>query len=47
MERDPESGDLVTHVPELNGIGTFGETQEQALERTRDMILAYLGSVLR
>src|ERR1700691_3322412 len=45
MERDAESGAWVTYVPELNGISTFGETQEQALERTRDMILAYLESV--
>ena len=42
MERDAESGAWVTYVPELNGISTFGETQEQALESTCDMILAYL-----
>jgi|HubBroStandDraft_1064217.scaffolds.fasta_scaffold2268235_1 predicted RNase H-like HicB family nuclease len=45
MERDVESGAWVTDVPELNGISTFGETQEQALDSTRDMILAYLESV--
>ena len=45
MEWDAESGAWVTYVPELNGISTFGETQEQALESTRDMILAYLASV--
>ena len=44
MERDAESGDWITYVPELNAISTFGETQEQALESTRDMILAYLQS---
>jgi predicted RNase H-like HicB family nuclease len=44
MEWDAESGAWVTYVPELNGISTFGETQEQALESTRDMILAYLQS---
>jgi predicted RNase H-like HicB family nuclease len=41
MEWDAESGAWVTHVPELNGIGTFGETQEEALENTRDMVVAY------
>lgn len=45
MEWDAESGVWVTYVPELNGISTFGETQGQALESTRDMILAYLQSV--
>ena len=45
MEWDAESGAWVTYVPELNGISTFGETQEQALESTRDMIVAYLESV--
>jgi predicted RNase H-like HicB family nuclease len=44
MEWDAESGAWVTYVPELNGISTFGETQERALESTRDMILAYLQS---
>ena len=31
-------------MPELNVIGTFGETQEEALENTRDMVVAYLQS---
>jgi len=44
MEWDAESGAWVTYVPELNGISTFGETEEQALESTRDMILTYLQS---
>jgi predicted RNase H-like HicB family nuclease len=45
MEWDAESEVWVTYVPELNGISTFGETQEQALESTRDMVLAYLQSL--
>jgi predicted RNase H-like HicB family nuclease len=44
MEWDAESGAWVTYVPELNGISTFGETQEEALENTRDMVVAYLQS---
>jgi predicted RNase H-like HicB family nuclease len=45
MEWDAESSAWVTYVPELNGISTFGETQEQALENTRDMVVAYLESM--
>jgi predicted RNase H-like HicB family nuclease len=45
MEWDAESEVWVTYVPELNGISTFGETREQALESTRDMILTYLQTV--
>ena len=41
---DAESGAWVTYVPELNGISTLGEMQEEALENTRDMVVAYLQS---
>jgi predicted RNase H-like HicB family nuclease len=44
MEWDAEGGAWVDYVPELNGISTFGETQQQALEGTRDILLAYLQS---
>ena len=45
MEHDAEDGAWVTYMPELNGISTFGEMQNQAIESTRDMIRAYLESV--
>ena len=32
----------VTYVPELNNISTYGKTREQALERTKALILAYV-----
>ncbi len=32
----------VTHVPTLNGLSTYGDTREEALERTREAVLGYL-----
>ncbi|MBI4339595.1 MAG: type II toxin-antitoxin system HicB family antitoxin [Chloroflexi bacterium] len=32
----------VTHVPALNWLSTYGETQEEALEMTQEAILGYL-----
>ena len=32
----------VTYVPELDNISTYGKTREQALERTKALILAYI-----
>jgi len=32
----------VTYVPELDNISTYGKTREQALERTKALILAYV-----
>jgi predicted RNase H-like HicB family nuclease len=42
LERDPEAGVWVTHVPALNGLSTFGETRQEALDQTREAILGYL-----
>ena len=45
MERDPEDNVWVTYVPTLNGISTFGDTREEAIEMTREAILGYLESL--
>jgi predicted RNase H-like HicB family nuclease len=42
LEKDAETGAWVTWVPALNGLSTFGETREEALEQTREAILGYL-----
>jgi len=40
MER--EAGKFVTHVPELDGLSTYGASKNQAMERTREAITAYI-----
>ena len=45
MEWDEMTASWVTFVPELNGISTFGDTQEQALDMTRELILVYIESM--
>lgn len=45
MEWDRDTGAWVTVIPELSGISTFGKTQQEALENTRDMVLAWLDSM--
>ncbi|MEP7013626.1 MAG: type II toxin-antitoxin system HicB family antitoxin [Acidobacteriota bacterium] len=42
LEWDAESEVWVTYVPTLNGLSTFGETREEALDQTREAILGYL-----
>ena len=42
LEWDSESGVWVTYVPELGGISTFGETEQEAIDTTRDMIQGHL-----
>lgn len=42
MEWDEESHVWVTYVPELANISTYGETEEEALEATRELIAGYL-----
>lgn len=42
---DEETQNWVTRIPELNGISTFGKTQEEALNNTRELILGYLDSM--
>lgn len=45
IEWDEDSRVWVTRVPELNDLSTFGETEEQALQMTKDAILGYLEAV--
>jgi predicted RNase H-like HicB family nuclease len=42
LQWDPDSNVWVTHVPELDDISTFGATQDEALQMTKDLILGYL-----
>ena len=42
LEWDSESNVWVTYVPELGGISTFGETEQEAMDMTRDMIKGHL-----
>ncbi len=44
LEFDPESKAWVTYVPALDHISTYGETRDEALENTRELILGYLGA---
>ena len=39
---DDEAGVWVTEVPQLNGISSYGETEQEALEMTKEAIRAYL-----
>ncbi len=42
LEYDPEAQLWVTFVPALDYISTYGETREEALEQTRELIAGYL-----
>lgn len=42
LEWDPETRNWMSFIPELNNISTFGKTQEEALEHTRDLLRGYL-----
>ena len=42
LEFDPEAKVWVTYIPALDHASTFGETPDQALENTRELILGYL-----
>ena len=42
LEYDAEDEAWVTYVPALDHISTFGDTREEALEQTRELILGYL-----
>lgn len=42
IEFDSEANVWVTYVPALNHISTYGETKEEALAQTADMIIGYL-----
>ena len=45
MEWDEDAAKWVTYVPLLNNISTFGNTQTEALDHTREMIVAYVESM--
>ena len=42
LEFDPDDKVWVTYVPVLDNISTFGESREEALEMTRELVLGYL-----
>ncbi|PTQ56705.1 MAG: hypothetical protein BSOLF_2756 [Candidatus Carbobacillus altaicus] len=42
IEWDTEDNVWVTYVPDLDWLSTYGDTREEALERTREAILGYL-----
>ena len=42
IEHDERTGSYVTYVPSLDWISTFGDTQEEALEHTVDLIQTHL-----
>jgi predicted RNase H-like HicB family nuclease len=42
LEWDAEDRVWVTYVPSLNHLSTYGETESEALERTREAIAGYL-----
>jgi len=42
LEFDPDDKVWVTYVPALDNISTFGETREEALEMTRELVLGYM-----
>ena len=42
LEWDADESVWVTLVPRLNHLSAYGETREEALDRTRNAILAYI-----
>lgn len=42
LEWDEESEVFVTHVPALGNISTYGDTEEEALAATKELIEGYL-----
>lgn len=39
---EEQDGEFVTYVPALEFASTYGDTREEALERTRELIVGYL-----
>jgi predicted RNase H-like HicB family nuclease len=39
---EEDDGEFVTYVPALDFASTYGDTREEALERTRELIVGYL-----
>jgi len=42
IELDSVSKSWVTYVPSLDNISTFGDSREEAIENTRELIAGYL-----
>jgi predicted RNase H-like HicB family nuclease len=42
IEWDSDDNVWVTHVPALDGLSSYGDTREAALESTREAIAGYL-----
>jgi len=42
LEWDPRSESWVTYVPALEFLSTYGQSRDEALEKTREAILGYL-----
>lgn len=42
LEWDADEAVWVTTVPALNGISTYGDTRDDALAQTRELILGYI-----
>ncbi len=45
MAWDADEGVWVTHVPDLNGLSTYGETPEEAVVMTQEAIELYLETI--
>jgi predicted RNase H-like HicB family nuclease len=45
MDYEDDAEAFVTHVKELHGISTFGETEQAALDNTAEMIRGYIKSM--
>ncbi len=45
IEQDPEAGGYLVFCPTLQGCVSQGETEEEALENTKDAIKTYLESI--
>lgn len=46
MAWDPEECVWVTHVPDLNGLSTYGETKEEAIAMTKEAIKGYIEAAI-
>ncbi len=47
LEFDPGAKAWVTYVPALDKISTFGDTRDEALEHTKELILGYLEAAVK
>jgi predicted RNase H-like HicB family nuclease len=42
LQFDPESAAWVSYVPDLENISTYGDSEQEALANTRELIVGYL-----